>query len=314
MRARRLRRFGSLLLLVVLTILLVLELLARHFSANRVPFLENSKDPELLYQLRPGRFVSDGIFLKIAPYHVGVNEHACREALHPEDMPADGEAIRVLFIGDSFTFSQGVEAEQGYPALVAKGLTEMTQGTPYRSYNCGVPGYNFSQLVRACEIRLLEFEPSLLVFSIFSNDLQEPLYIDRAISIADHFPVGLLVNHVRMFRMLYPFVLEVLIGNMVDAPPLDPILVEKGLLRIKDAAASVDCKPVFVLIAEPSHPDVDFADLVSKHEFAWHRVPHSLMRQEKRIPFDGHWNPAGHEEMSKWLTEILVQEMDIEPK
>jgi len=95
--------------------------------------------------------------------------------------PAD--TIRIAFLGDSFTFGEGVRFEHTYPERLAALLRRRTGGTRMnvQSYNFGVGGYNTTQSLHALRKWALVCQPDIVVLGFALNDAEEPLYeIDAA--------------------------------------------------------------------------------------------------------------------------------------
>ncbi len=84
----------------------------------------------------------------------------------------DGEAAthpgrpRAVFVGDSLTFSWGVEAEQGFPFLVGRMLDVET-------VNLAVAGYGPGQSYLLLRQEGLALHPALVVLTFCRNDLEE---------------------------------------------------------------------------------------------------------------------------------------------
>jgi len=83
--------------------------------------------------------------------------------------------IRILVMGDSFTYGWGVRDEDSYPAKLQKLL-----GDKYEVINFGVPSYEIDLVY----IRLLEqgfaLEPDVIIYGVYLNDfLLHPEYIVR---------------------------------------------------------------------------------------------------------------------------------------
>jgi len=89
--------------------------------------------PELPYRLRAGVEVASG------GVHIRVNQLGLRgPAATPT--PAPG-TIRLLVLGDSVVFGQGVEDDQTFSAALARRLAERWK-TPVEALNAGVQGYD----------------------------------------------------------------------------------------------------------------------------------------------------------------------------
>lgn len=115
-----------------------------------------------LWELTPG---ADGIGGFGEAYHV--NAQGCRDYGHDRQRPDN--PLRVMVIGDSFTFGQSVEMAQTYPARLEQALRE--RGIPAEVTNWGVGGYNMWQHIKVLENKVLPLAPDLIVLGVFFNDI-----------------------------------------------------------------------------------------------------------------------------------------------
>lgn len=103
------------------------------------------------------------------------------DALGMRSAQATGEdkGTRILFLGDSFIFGQGVTAEQSIPAMVQRDLAAAKLFATV--FNAGVPGYG----TRQAELWLREYgpqvKPNLVVLGVFlGNDLVDNITSSRS--------------------------------------------------------------------------------------------------------------------------------------
>lgn len=75
------------------------------------------------------------------------------------------ETRRVVAVGDSFTFGQGVEAHEAFPAILERRL-ERTE-----VINLGVPGYGLDQQLLMLEGRGLLYRPDLILVGLHTPDV-----------------------------------------------------------------------------------------------------------------------------------------------
>lgn len=86
--------------------------------------------------------------------------------------------LRIAFLGDSFTFGEGVRDEDTYPAVVEAVLNGPPPrlGEPVEAYNFGVGGHNTEQTLRVLELAVAPTRPDAIVLGYVLNDAEEPLY------------------------------------------------------------------------------------------------------------------------------------------
>ncbi|MEM1451289.1 MAG: GDSL-type esterase/lipase family protein [Planctomycetota bacterium] len=198
----------------------------------------------------------------------------------PEPDPAlDGDAgLRVVCLGDSFTFGWGVEDDETYPVQLERAL-DAEMDTPVEVINCGLPGYNTWQEGRVFDVLVRPMQPDVVVIGWYLNDL-DPLSYGTTGTLAplDHPLAGtaLLDYWVRKLRRsrpkfefegfdqesaaaLKPFydknrsLVEHNSGHPDARPYVDRNLVDLGVLL--DAIRDAGAKPV--LLVFPSVGQVD---------------------------------------------------------
>jgi len=100
---------------------------------------------------------------------VSVNSHGLRDDELPLEKPA--EEIRVLALGDSFTFAMGVRFEDLYVQQLEEMLRERYSPRPVQVINAGVAGYNTRHELIYLLAEGLRFEPHLVTVGFYWNDL-----------------------------------------------------------------------------------------------------------------------------------------------
>ena len=132
-------------------------------------------DPSLRWVLRPSQtgFTQDR--------RMHVNAAGLRDA---EELPArkpTGEA-RVLVLGDSFSFGNGVGDGDTYAEVLERELR--ARGFPARVLNAGVQGYDVHQESDWLRERGLALEPDAIVVGLYENDLVRRKEAGKAAPIA----------------------------------------------------------------------------------------------------------------------------------
>lgn len=87
-----------------------------------------------------------------------------------------GDTVRLVFLGDSFTFGEGVRDEDTYPARTAALLRrDRPSGSPrFEAYNLGVGAYNTAQELSLLDQLGLELRPDCVVLGYVLNDAEPP--------------------------------------------------------------------------------------------------------------------------------------------
>jgi lysophospholipase L1-like esterase len=91
----------------------------------------------------------------------------------PEPAP---ERPKVLFVGDSFTFGEGVRVEDTFPARIERALAGGAGPAP-QMINAGVPGYGSQHEAERIASLLAEFKPRAVVLVYVPND---PIPLDHS--------------------------------------------------------------------------------------------------------------------------------------
>ncbi|MDD4893906.1 MAG: GDSL-type esterase/lipase family protein, partial [Candidatus Omnitrophica bacterium] len=79
-------------------------------------------------------------------------------------------AVKILCLGDSFTFGHGAEKGKSYPVQLQRMLDENRQDKKFVVYNVGVPGYNSSMVLKRLVKNLNKYRPDIVLLLIGSND------------------------------------------------------------------------------------------------------------------------------------------------
>lgn len=97
----------------------------------------------------------------------------------PAFTPKPPGIFRMVFLGDSFTFGEGVRNEDTYPEVAAHLLRE--EGHRVESCNLGVGGYNTTQEATALNVFGFDLQPDVVILGYTLNDAEPPLFeIDPA--------------------------------------------------------------------------------------------------------------------------------------
>lgn len=119
-------------------------------------------DPLLGWRLRPLARERH----RTAEYDVAVrvNAQGFRADRVYSEVPPTGVS-RVVAVGNSFTYGQGVEAHEAFPALLERGLpaTEVV--------NLGVAGYGTDQQLLMLESRGLRFRPEVVLLGLYMTNV-----------------------------------------------------------------------------------------------------------------------------------------------
>lgn len=131
-------------------------------------------DPLLGHRLTPGQKAFTHSF------PVSTNSHGFRDREFP--LVPSPSTVRILCLGDSLTFGDGVAVEDTYPKQLEKFLNGNGRGS-YEVINAGVAGYDTWQEAAFLRVKGLQFRPNIVVLGFYSNDIvPKPSVVQTAIS------------------------------------------------------------------------------------------------------------------------------------
>ncbi len=166
--SQRRRRISRVLVAVLVGALLFeggLRLVLGNFAQSRL--LQRSADPEVCLELRPGADLTyTGWLMRVAPTRMRVNRLGARG---DEIGPKVPGRLRVAAFGDSFTFGQGVEEDESWPAVLQAALRD--QAVDVEVLNFGVPGHGTPQAVALAKRVAPIVQPDVVLIGVFTNDL-----------------------------------------------------------------------------------------------------------------------------------------------
>lgn len=135
--------------------------------------IRKSENPRIVYELRPRLDVvfSGG---RVTTSDAG---HRGRDVLRPKP----GQTFRIVGIGDSYMFGQGVSDEETYLARLAEPRNDFLSGRQVETVNLAIPGFNTAMEVEMLRERGAALEPDLVLIEIVGNDLDLPNFLWSAV-------------------------------------------------------------------------------------------------------------------------------------
>ncbi len=128
-----------------------------------------SVHPRMVYQLKPH------LDVRYKGVEVVTNALGFREATLPQ--PKGPETIRIVGIGDSVMFGQGVEESQRYMDVLERRLGETFQEASWETVTLAISGYNLMTEIGVLEEYGLRYEPDLVIYGYVGNDLCLPNFV-----------------------------------------------------------------------------------------------------------------------------------------
>jgi lysophospholipase L1-like esterase len=131
--------------------------------------IRRSPNARIIYELRPRlQVLYEG-------GRVTTNTHGFRGRELPVDKPPG--AFRIVGLGDSYMFGQGVSDEETYLALLEASLGGRPSAREAQVINTAVPGYNTVMEVATLEAKGIAWRPDLVVLEVTGNDVDLPNFI-----------------------------------------------------------------------------------------------------------------------------------------
>ena len=142
-------------------------------SGSRVTLgqiIRRSAHPRIIYELKPGlRHVL------YAGGSVTTNTHGFRGREAAVASPSG--ALRIVGLGDSYMFGQGVSDAETYLARLESDLRSRPATANAETINTAVPGYNTVMEVATLRAKGLAWRPDLIVLEVVGNDFDLPNFI-----------------------------------------------------------------------------------------------------------------------------------------
>ncbi len=165
-RPSRLRLFAFSLVVLLITAEVGLRFFLGNFAQSKI--LRHSENPEICLELRPSVSMPYTGWLRRVPATTMRTNSQGARGPEFQPLPAPG-TLRVVGVGDSFTFGQGVEEDEAFLSVVGRSLR--ATGIAAEIINFGVPGHATPQEVALVRERVVPLQPDLVLLHVFVNDL-----------------------------------------------------------------------------------------------------------------------------------------------
>ncbi|MGH7134072.1 MAG: SGNH/GDSL hydrolase family protein [Phycisphaerales bacterium] len=285
----------------------LVELAARSFVGNmaiRELFDFHPGDGRCVGLVRNAHLVYTGWRLKIPPVEHEVNTLGFRGRVVPRERSKS--TTRIVLIGDSFTYGQGVGVDETIAAQL-EAILRTESGTDTEVLNFGIPGLNVEEVVEQFDRFASQWRPDIVLYLVFGNDL------DRGICRG----VGeLLVAEGWRARLVYAshfirisYMLWAEATRSEEPSPNTSELVDrfiKETRRLASLAARGDSRLGLVFLGWPlGRRTEEMLRGLSQIQVPALDVSDILSSPQNHIPNDGHLTPEASrvvaEEIAIWL-------------
>ena len=294
-----------------------------HEGTPQASFYRRSRVPEMIFELKPD--------VDTCWEHYGTRvktNHAGFRADSDYAIPKPAGILRIVALGDSFTFGYGVEYEQTWTRQLEHRLGERL-GRRVEVLNTGVGGYNTVNEVALLEDRGLSYDPDLIILFWCGNDVGAPQFLLEPAKASDwrrsalvDFTLTRLARIRAAPRGLIPAAEE--IRDALARPDQVPEEFRSMVGRVAVSQAfdrltriSVRRRIPVVVAAEGFGMLFDTRDeflaFLKRLEFVAVEVP--LDAATHHIgPTDGHFNAAGNDVTARVLARAIVSANLLRPR
>jgi hypothetical protein len=260
----------------------------------------------------------------------------------PELAPRAPGEVRVLALGDSLVYGQGVGDDDTLPArLAAELVARDPAGRPWTVVNAGHRAYATHQELALLEELGERVDPDVVVLFWYWNDLEERdvarTFADLSASGPIAFDLGVPAEGAALRawerkQLLRRSALLMVVHDLVattQGEAWDAALVERGfekldgyLARFGEWAAAHDARFVFAVLPDPANVDGDSptagherraTELAGRHGLPTLELLPAVRAATERlgalpvIPYDGHYLPEGNHAMAEAAAEQLLE-------
>jgi lysophospholipase L1-like esterase len=254
-RIRRVLAGATAIAISVLVAFAILEFgFARFYYTNDAELRQDEFDPELGWRLKPGEYTvkAPQAFMT---HVVSINQMGLREA---RTTPRNGSSPvrRVVALGDSFTFGQGVDDATLFTTQLERRLNERQTAIRYEVINAGVPGYGTGQELLLTR-RLMDrgVVGQVYVLNLFTNDLLDNLRLDYGSRMTNPIQPGFSLDPEGTLRFSYRPQKILRDGSNLVAAQQPPKSMLFSVLQVR-LRSLAQTKPGFVRLARTLGFDV----------------------------------------------------------
>lgn len=316
------------LLLVGLVTAGILEILTRIFMPQQESMRWLTPDDRYGHLMKPNfhqryPFLGSEFTMDVQTNSLGFRDD--------EPTPPSHDTTTIVYLGDSYAFGHGVNIEDRFDTRLK--LLLAASKRRYRHVNAGVNAWGTIQTTRYARDHFDVLDPDVIVLVFCSNDPTDDVYFlqkgrsfDRVrfpgkTFLRHHSHLFRLMTH-RAFLLLYNFILN----RQREEHPEAPVDTETATLTSDNMWDStltlirgfhddfIEYNPDGVILMVSSSPATeDIRDhLTSLDNGATLQYVDMYDRtapmapEEKRLPYDPHWNPMMHQIVAEYLAKALL--------
>lgn len=134
-----------------------------------IDLIKLSSNNKIVYELKPN---VSGTYINS---YVEINSKGVRD--YEYQLTKSKNTFRIVGIGDSIMFGQGINLEDTFLKVLEKKLNENSLEYKYEVINFAVPGYNAAMEAETLKQKSLKYNPDLIILNSVSNDLHLPNFV-----------------------------------------------------------------------------------------------------------------------------------------
>lgn len=138
-------------------------------TVSLAQIIRPSKYPRIIYELIPN------LSVYFCNYPAEMNNNGWRCKAYP--FRKNKDVIRVVGLGDSFMFGQGVSQNETYFNQMEEELNSQFPQKKWEFINTAVPGYNTVMEVETLARKALLYKPDIVILDFIGNDFDLPNFI-----------------------------------------------------------------------------------------------------------------------------------------
>jgi lysophospholipase L1-like esterase len=176
---------------------------ARFLLSNVDVLVDKEFDPQLGWRYKPGSYRIKPANSLIA-HDIYINEYGLRDNKPPDqtDRLEIGK-MRIIVVGDSFTFAESVRQEDIYTTQLENYLNDESDDS-YKVVNAGVEGYgNAQQLLLIRKLAEMNVVGDFHVLQVFTNDILDNLRLDYGTKSLMPLMPGFVINGEGQLQLKY---------------------------------------------------------------------------------------------------------------
>jgi hypothetical protein len=295
-----------------------------HFILPKPESFSEKLDEEFIQQLKNqlleekgyhpnASYIYEGTFVKLPPTIVKINSYGFRD--DEFSIEKSNNTFRIIALGDSFTFGEGVNVSDSWPDQLEKKLNKLYKCINFDVLNFGVGGYTLEEKVKVFKKIGVLFNPDLVILQSRSGDeLNSSKIKEIAIEILEEYIAGKLkisgdVKHVK--QKIIELAFEKYTGKLnreekrknIEIPLKELIDIAKG-------------KKINVIVVPFKPSDIEtinvLQELSKKYDFylldlekeIYSKYPKDIMQIH---PLDNHPSKFAYDVISDYLLKRMVE-------